>query len=529
MPDLSNPPKVAVIGAGYWGRNLVRDFHLLGALALVCDSDQASLAAAREGRPDLAVTGSFEEALANPGVAAVAVATPAPTHARLALAALSAGKDVFVEKPLALDMADGRAMVELAESRGRILMVDHLLNRHPAVERLKKMALSGELGRVVHVSLVRRNFGILKSEESALWSLAPHDISLALGLMGRPPVTVQAVGGGGWLTPAVKDMATAHLLFDGGAAATIAVSWLHPVKEQRVAVTGLEAMAVFDDTAPWESKLVVYPHRVRWSGAVPKAERAEGRPVELTPGQPLLSQCRLFLECVQSRQKPPDSDGREALSVLQVLTELTKSMEDARPRPFAAAAEAGGDIFVHPTAVIDPGAAIGRGAKIWHFSHVLAGSVLGENVNIGQNVVVGPRAKVGPGCKIQNNVSLYEGVELEADVFCGPSMVFTNVHNPRAFIRRMHELRPTVVRRGASIGANATIVCGHELGRYCFIAAGAVVAANVPAHALMMGVPARQAGWVCRCGARLPETLACPACGLAYEKGPEGLAERPAS
>jgi UDP-2-acetamido-3-amino-2,3-dideoxy-glucuronate N-acetyltransferase len=155
----------------------------------------------------------------------------------------------------------------------------------------------------------------------------------------------------------------------------------------------------------------------------------------------------------------------------------------------------------------------------------MAGSVIGSGVNIGQNVVVGPRAKVGDGCKIQNNVSVYEGVELEADVFCGPSMVFTNVINPRAFIRRMDEARPTLVRQGASIGANATIVCGHQLGRYCFIAAGAVVASNVPDHALMMGVPARQAGWICRCGTRLPESLSCPACGAAYRQGPSGLEE----
>ncbi|MDR1298192.1 MAG: N-acetyltransferase [Deltaproteobacteria bacterium] len=183
------------------------------------------------------------------------------------------------------------------------------------------------------------------------------------------------------------------------------------------------------------------------------------------------------------------------------------------------------ETFVHQTAVVDSGVTLGRGVKIWHFSHVLKGSSVGDGTSVGQNVVVGPGVAVGRGCKIQNNVSVYEGVTLEDDVFCGPSMVFTNVHNPRAFIRRMSEARPTRVLRGASIGANATIVCGHTLGRYCFIAAGAVVAADVPDYALMMGVPARRKGWVCRCGVRLPagKKARCPECGLKYHLDEEGL------
>jgi UDP-2-acetamido-3-amino-2,3-dideoxy-glucuronate N-acetyltransferase len=174
--------------------------------------------------------------------------------------------------------------------------------------------------------------------------------------------------------------------------------------------------------------------------------------------------------------------------------------------------------FVHESAYVDDGAVIGADTKIWHFCHVLGGAVIGERCSLGQNVVVMNGTRIGDNVKIQNNVSIYEGVTLENDVFCGPSMVFTNVINPRSHVSRKNEYRPTLVKRGASIGANATIVCGSTLGEYAFIGAGAVVARDVPAYALMVGVPARQIGWMCQCGERLATGNAptCAACGTAY-------------
>jgi UDP-2-acetamido-3-amino-2,3-dideoxy-glucuronate N-acetyltransferase len=186
--------------------------------------------------------------------------------------------------------------------------------------------------------------------------------------------------------------------------------------------------------------------------------------------------------------------------------------------------------FVHESAYVDEDVEIGRGSKIWHFCHILPRTRIGKNCSIGQNVVVGPDVTVGDNCKIQNNVSLYKGVELEQGVFCGPSCVFTNVLNPRAEIERKEEFRPTRVRRGATIGANATIICGHELGEYCMIGAGAVVTKDVPAYALMVGVPARRRGWVSRAGEILDETLTCPRTGERYQLVGDELrpVERPA-
>jgi UDP-2-acetamido-3-amino-2,3-dideoxy-glucuronate N-acetyltransferase len=186
---------------------------------------------------------------------------------------------------------------------------------------------------------------------------------------------------------------------------------------------------------------------------------------------------------------------------------------------------ASSDYFVHESAYVDDGAVIGSGTKVWHFCHVLPGAVIGERCSLGQNVVVMNGTRIGNNVKIQNNVSIYEGVELEDDVFCGPSMVFTNVMNPRSHVSRKNEYRRTLVRRGASIGANATIVCGSTLGEYSFVGAGAVVKGDVPAHALMVGVPARRTGWMCQCGERLPASGAgtCGACGTSYEAEGAGI------
>jgi UDP-2-acetamido-3-amino-2,3-dideoxy-glucuronate N-acetyltransferase len=172
--------------------------------------------------------------------------------------------------------------------------------------------------------------------------------------------------------------------------------------------------------------------------------------------------------------------------------------------------------FVHPTAIIDPGVAIGAGTKVWHFCHILSGSVIGAHCVIGQNVMIGPDVRIGRGCKIQNNVSVYRGVTLEDDVFCGPSAVFTNVINPRAFIDRSAEMRPTLVRKGASIGANATIVCGVTIGAYALVAAGAVVTRDVANYALVTGIPARFRAWVSRSGERLGNDLTCRRTGERY-------------
>lgn len=182
------------------------------------------------------------------------------------------------------------------------------------------------------------------------------------------------------------------------------------------------------------------------------------------------------------------------------------------------------EVMIHRTAIVDDGVEIGEGAKLWHFVHVLVGTRIGARSILGQNVMAGPRVTIGRGCKVQNNVSLYEGVTLEDEVFCGPCCVFTNVLTPRAFVERKHEFLPTLVKRGATIGANATIICGVTIGRYAMVGAGAVVTRDVPDHAVVVGSPARRAGWVSRTGERLGPDLVCPRTGERYVETDNGLA-----
>jgi UDP-2-acetamido-3-amino-2,3-dideoxy-glucuronate N-acetyltransferase len=299
------------------------------------------------------------------------------------------------------------------------------------------------------------------------------------------------------------------------------VSWLHPFKEQRFVVVGERQMAVFDDTAPWSEKLMLFPHHVDWlEGRVPVARRAEGVAVALEPDEPLLAECRHFAEVVRDR-RPPLTDGNSGLRVLQVLEAAQRSLGAGGERVVLAAgpAHSSAGAFVHPSAVVDDGASIGAGSRVWHFTHVMSGARVGESCTLGQNVFVAKGARIGNDVKVQNNVSVYEGVEIEDHVFCGPSVVFTNVVNPRAEVERKDDYRATLIRRGASLGANATIVCGIEVGPYALVGAGAVVTKNVPSHAIVAGVPARVIGWACRCGERLGlvgEGATCVVCGLTY-------------
>ena len=524
-------PRLAVIGCGHWGRNLVRNFHDLGALAALCESNESQRCELQKQYPTCPILSAVEEVWRDESIPAVAIATPAETHGDLVRAALLAGKDVYVEKPLCLEIESGEALVELARERERILMVGHLLWYHPAVQRLQEMIQAGELGRIEYIYSHRLNLGKIRREENILWSFAPHDISVILGLLGEMPDRVQSQGGN-YLHPRIADVTASLLSFPSGVRAHIFVSWLHPYKEQKLVVVGDRKMAVFNDVEP-NDKLVLYPHSIEWKNQVPVASRAEAEAVAVDAIEPLRAECQHFLECVLTR-RTPRTDGAEALRVLRVLHQCqvaleasadlgqvpTAPAEVAPPKPY----------FAHESAFVDDGVKIGEGTSIWHVSHVLSGSKLGKNCKVGQNVVIGPNATVGNGVKIQNNVSVYEGVTLEDDVFCGPSMVFTNVFNPRSEIPRMKELKTTLVKRGATLGANSTILCGLTIGRYAFVGAGAVVTKDVPDYGLVMGNPARLVGWMCACGHKLEIAHAaarCPACERRYRVTP-GATGRPA-
>jgi len=501
--------KVGLVGVGYWGKNLARNFHQLGALHCVYDSGPILADLSDE----VIRYSSLEALLADPEVTAVAVAVPAEHHYDVAVRALEMGKDLYVEKPLCLSLAQGEELADLAEVNGRILMVGHLLQYHPCVRKVQEMVAGGAIGQLQYILSNRLNLGKIRKEENALWSLAPHDFSVVLSLVGdQMPHSVQSTGGS-FLTEGVADSVVTSLSFENGIHAHVHVSWLHPFKEQKLSVIGTHGMLVFDDTLSWDQKLVYTAGHLSYPGAgIPVPSGSAPEPVEVEYEEPLKAECAHFLECCE-RRIPARTDGREGLRVLELLHMAQRSLDGE---------EAVG--------TIEAGASVGAGTKVWHYSRVMQGAVVGAGCNLGQNVVVHSGALLGRNVKVQNNVSLYSGVEVEDDVFIGPSAVFTNIKNPRsAFVRRDHYLK-TVVRRGSTIGANATILCGIELGEHSFVAAGSVVTSNIAAYALMCGSPARQIGWISRAGHRLdlpletaePITAACPETGELYELDENG-------
>jgi len=512
--------KVAVVGAGYWGKNLLRNFSELGALYAICESDPNNSNLAPYTGAKLYT--EYRELLSDKNVEAVAISAPAVMHYEMVKKALELGKDVYVEKPLALTVKEGEELVRLAENKNRILMVGHILQYHPAVIKLKELISTGQLGKIQYIYSNRLNIGKLRTEENILWSFAPHDISVILMLLGEEPQNVSAFGGD-YLNKGICDTTLTTLDFKNGVKGHIFVSWIHPYKEQKLIVVGSKAMAVFDDVS--NEKLFVYPHKIEWrDGKIPIAQKADYQVVPIEKSEPLKEELRHFIECVHQR-KSPLTDGHEGLRVLKILESAEKSISGSKLHHSSTqllnltTSQPLKSYFVHESAYVDEGVEIGEGTKIWHFSHILKGSRVGKNCIISQNVMIGPNVEVGNRCKIQNNVSVYTGVKLEDEVFCGPSCVFTNVYNPRAFIERKHEFLQTLVKRGATIGANATIVCGTTIGKYAMIGAGAVVKEDVPDYAIVVGVPAKQIGWACKCGTTLKfndNNAVCSYCGNKY-------------
>jgi predicted dehydrogenase len=318
-------PQIALVGCGYWGKNLCRNFYGLGALAAVVDSTENGHATARSIAPDARIASSFEDVLSDEKIQGVALATPAETHAELALKAMRAGKDVFVEKPMALSLDDAEDMKREAKVTEQILMVGHLLEYHPAVLKLREMIEFGHLGKINYIYSNRLNFGKVRTEENALWSFAPHDVAVILRLIGLSPVEVSSCGGS-YLTRGIADTTMSNLRFSDESRAHIFVSWLHPFKEQRLVVVGDKKMAIFNDVAPLGEKLQLYPQNVEFEGSIPLLKKEDAEFVEHANTEPLREECSHFLDCIQSRQQPL-TNAQSGIGVLKVLHACQQSIE----------------------------------------------------------------------------------------------------------------------------------------------------------------------------------------------------------
>ena len=315
---------IALVGAGYWGKNHLKNLYHLGVLNRVLELSDDIIALRQKDYPGVIFTKEEDDILKNDDIQGVVLAVPAELHHKLAKKYLLAGKDVLVEKPLSLNTSDGEELVRIAKERGRILMVGHILQYHPAVMKIKELVDAGELGEIRYIYSNRLNMGKLRTEENVLWSFAPHDISLVVMLMnGEMPRDIQA-SGGTYVTEGIADTTMTTFGFANGVKGHIFVSWLHPFKEQKLVVIGSKKMIVFDDVS--KEKLFLYPHKIEWDGAkVPVAKKAEYEVVKFETKQPLEEELKHFIACIETREAPK-TDGVEGLTVLRVLEQAQQKL-----------------------------------------------------------------------------------------------------------------------------------------------------------------------------------------------------------
>ena len=316
--------KIGLIGYGYWGKNLARNFNNLSVLKCIYDTNEIALKAAKKNYPKLDlyddIEGFFKE-----NISAVVISSPAKTHAELVKYALNHDKHVFVEKPLCLDYEEGLKLKKLANKKKLKLMVGHLLLYHPAFLALKKIINDRKIGKIRYMYSNRLSLGKLRKEENALWSFAPHDISMILSLIGSEPIKVRAVGGA-YLSPNIADTTMTLLKFNNGVKAHVFVSWLHPYKDQKLIVVGDEGMITFDDVQKNEHKLIFYKHKATWDDEIPLINKAEGVPIKYDQDvEPLKLECMSFLSWLE-RDEVPSSDVDEGLRVLKVLNKAEMSL-----------------------------------------------------------------------------------------------------------------------------------------------------------------------------------------------------------
>ena len=318
-----NRGDLALIGTGYWGKNIFKNLHELGSLHTVCDLDPRVILRLKKKFPEINYTGSIDSVAKNTKIKAVLIATPAVTHFTIAKKMLLVGKDVFVEKPLALKVKEGEELVALAKKHSRILMVGHILQYHPAVVKLKGLISKGALGKVQYIYSNRLNIGKLRTEENILWSFAPHDISVILMLLEEDPFKISTFGGD-YLNHGIYDTTLTALEFKNGVKGHVFVSWLHPYKEQKLIVVGSKAMALFDDMT--QEKLFLYRHKIEWKkGKVPVARKADYQVIRIRKEEPLKLELKHFIKCVEQRQTPK-TDGHEGLRVLKVLASCEEGL-----------------------------------------------------------------------------------------------------------------------------------------------------------------------------------------------------------
>ena len=487
--------KLAVIGGGYWGKNLIRDFHNIGDLHTICDIDEEALKKYNEIYPSIKTTTNWNDILEDPEITRVCIALPAHMHYKYAKQALLNDKDVYVEKPITLDVKEAEDLVKIAKKQQKILMVGHLLHYHPAIKKIKQLVSEGVIGEIKNIIANRFSLGIFRTFENVLWSFAVHDLSIILALCNDKLPKSVVCNGSSHITEGTQDITNSILKYKDKYV-NLNVSWLNPYKEQKLTIVGTKGMLVFDDV---KKELIHIPEYVSKDTGSPTAIKNNQIQIEYkTDFSPLIIECEHFTNCCETRTQPI-SNGNEGVRVLKLLNYLQNSLDNNGKEIIIYEPS---NIFIHESAIVDQDADIGEGTKIWHYSHICTGAKIGKNCNIGQNVYIAGGAILGDNCKVQNNVSIYSGVHAGNGVFFGPSCVLTNDINPRCNYPKNGEYIKTILQDGVTLGANSTIVCGNTIGANALIGAGAVVCKDVKNNAIIVGNPGKNIGCIDELGNR---------------------------
>ena len=488
--------KVCVVGAGRWGKNHINTLAKMGVLESIIEPLAINRDSVSSSHPNIKTYKSLSEKGAMSAEAYI-VAVPAEQHYDIAETLLRNQKHVLVEKPITLNISDAKSLVSLANSEQLILQTGHLLLFHPAFQKMKELINSGKIGKIQYLYSNRLNLGTVRTEENSLWSFAPHDIALFHFLVGSKPERVES-SGGAFLQSHIHDTSMTVCHYPGNVVGHIFVSWLHPFKEHRFVVIGSKGMLSYEDSSK-NKDLLFYEKGIDWINGEPVKRDGPTEVIPYEKSQPLENELNHFIECIRNQTLKSPIDGNAGVDVLSVLEEADHSLKKTSPLSTKQNETRNNTpYFIHEKAIIDPSARVGKNSKIWQYSNIQKNVDIGSNCILGQNVNIGNNVKIGKNVKIQNNVSVYEGVELEDYVFCGPSMVFTNIRVPRSKYPQAESKYyvKTLVKEGASIGANATIVCGITIGHHAFIGAGAVVTKDVPDHAIVIGNPGKVIGWM---------------------------------
>ena len=493
--------KIGLAGCGQWGKNLVREFNNLNVLSHIFEINQKTVDQFKNIYPNITFTNNWDDIINNQEISAVCISLPAEYHYKYAKDALLNNKDVYVEKPITLNLEEAEELINLSHKNNKILMVGHILQYHPCIEKIKELIKNGEIGRIINIISNRLNLGTFRTFENVLWSFAPHDISVILSLCDDTLPDVLYCTGKDNLTKGIHDITNTVLEWkDKNIYVNINVNWLNPFKEQKLTIIGEKGMILFDDTLK-EDKLKLFKDYIKWSDTIPiypSPNKSDGIVIDCDyEKSPLYKECKHFIECCQER-KTPITSGEEGLRVLKVLNYSTNSLHNDGKKIYLS--DYHKEYFSHPTSIIDQGCLINKNAKIWHFTHVTKNAIIGENTSIGQNCYID--GLLGKNCKVQNNISVYNGVECSDNVFIGPSAVFTNDINPRCEYPKNGNYVKTIIKQGVSIGAGSVIRCGVTLNEYCFIGCGSVVVKDVPSYKIVVGNPAKVIGEIDKLGNR---------------------------